>query len=324
MTHLTNDQCLGITGAVLASLSAIAAFYIVISGIKLRKTIRKTRNYNALFLVESVQFMAICDVILELLWVWIFVSMADPNNFGNWSVNLPNGICILRGLTIEYFEAASVSWNGLIAFNLFRILLFNTRLSQFIKEIEYYHLYVWLVALLMTIIPLFNFNNNWEVNTIGYGKVDNNGTYFECWINKSIFQLSFYIPAIFYFIVAFCLLIYVMYLRIGGVIPNLNMKLVYYTVVFVITWICLITERVYSIFNFKSSHSAPTLLLWLHHLAAASIGLGNALVWGASNMLENAKKSSTVGGAEYIDVDETLPTVTSTADSSVQRVHLLE
>lgn len=295
---IRKEQFLGFIGAILSLISVVAACYVLLSAIKLRKQISKLKdNYNSqsqhgrLFLIESVQCLALCDVVLESLWLWIFLSMSMPNKIGKLSDSLPNIGCIIRGFLMNLFDTAGMSWNGIIAFNVLRILIFKHRLNKLTTELKWYHIYVWSLSFTASIIPFFG---------DAYGKVDNDNAYFQCWINNTYYQLCFYIPAILYWLIALILMIYVIYLRIFNIIPKLNMKLIYFTAVFTFIWICMIIERVYSIFNIKHNNHVPVSLLWIHHIAAASIGLGNAIVWGTNPTFHNNEINSRMSQTELI------------------------
>ena len=66
------------------------------------------------------------------------------------------------------------------------------------------------------------------------------------------------------------------------------MKLTLYTLVFVGTWIFPVFLRLRLTFTDTAPES---FLVWFHHIGIASVGVGNALVWGFSKSLRQTKKS---------------------------------
>ena len=143
------------------------------------------------------------------------------------------------------------------------------------------------MAIIFSLVPVF-FN--------AYGHVDNNNMYYQCWINKRNVALMVDIPQILGLSVALVLVVYTVYLRIWSFIPSLTTKLVYFPIVFVGIWLIIISSRIHAFIN---HNEMPIGLLWCHHIACASIGLSDAIVWGAMDIGNSSDLDSDVNASLY-------------------------
>ena len=114
----------------------------------------------------------------------------------------------------------------------------------------------------------------------------------ECNQLSKMLQFVFYLPIMFYLIFALVLLIYILYIRIfERLIPNLSQRLVYFTIIFVVNWMCTVIGNMYDIIDStEADHTKrPLFLLWINRISIASIGIQNALVWATSDLLKQSR-----------------------------------
>ena len=318
---MSDVQIESVISTCLAVLSVISATYIAFSARKAETFIDLESSrlhgkslWDLKFLVQSIKWMAICDIIFEFLLAWMYSSVTISvlaSIDATWQ-------CTVKAIFLQYFSVASISWNFIIAIILLRVMIFGTSLAKFSNEIRCYHFYVWYVlhlslyiiyiiivlseykfifkyrgiALLMSAIPLCG-------NVYGYTRTYDGDNY-ECWISNELWQLCLFGPAIIYLLFSFCLLIYTIYVRIYNRVPNLSMKLIYYTLVFVLLWTFPIIDRMSIIIHDYQEHTYDytnteaiyvknktvfTRLFWVHNMCLASVGLGWYMIF--PNFLSN-------------------------------------
>ena len=224
---------------------------------------------RAWFLVHLVTMMSICDICFETLKLRDYLSFI----FNSVSKTVNKTDCIIEAFLNNFSGVAGMSWNCIMSVIFLRILISNqTDLKTFSNEIIYYHIYVWCISLLCSIIPLI-YN--------AYGFIDDmySGEY-ECWINKEYFGVNFYGIASIYMLISIFLLIYCVYIKYCSKndkkrITYLNNQLIYYTIVFIITWIFPTILRMKLIFeknnNAKANAGVAKYLFWLHHICNGSV-----------------------------------------------------
>lgn len=232
---------------------------------------------EAWFLVHLLLMMSICDIIFEGLKFRTYLNLADTEVAD--TINKTD--CFVEAFFTNIFNVASISWNFIILTILCRILWNrnNINLKQFSCELKYYHCYVWFCAFVSSIIPLFQ---------NAYGFVNNRyGSRYQCWISEQYeyYQLIFYFLISLYMIVSIVLLLYILYIKYcaatGIQISNLSKQLIWYTVIFVATWLFPAILRICVVFGINIS--VP--FWWVHHICITSVGIGNFAVWGTSDLL---------------------------------------
>lgn len=219
--------------------------------------------------------MALCDIVYQFFVAYSLLSLALPDIslyhiFGHSEV-----ICIGKGIVEQFFQIASVSWNFILSIILFQIMYFETELNKIDENMKYCHCYVWSISSICTLI-------NSLANEYVYQSPN-----MECWIKHSIFQFyTLYLIIIIYLIVAIVLLcywVYIMYYS-NEKIANLNKRIVYFTMVFVIVWIFPIINQLLLSIHYDINSPLFIVITWIHDIAVASVGLCNAIVWGRSNL----------------------------------------
>lgn len=289
-------QALGVITSLLCFASVLGAIYVMYSAIQIRKYIKSSsrlKHERPVFLTDYVFWMSCCDLFQQFYYGLALSSVGFDSNYNaNWD----DWICQTIAMIQQFCLVASATWNFLIAVCLLRILLGKIELYQFEKELKWHHLFVWSIALICCIIP-------WFGDTYGYvSNVEENYGFkqFQCWINHHETQLCLYAPIFIYVTFATFLLFVIIYRnRNDAFITNKKSKgkgkgrgtalrLSMFTVVFVVTWMCPFILRVRGIFSDKE---APAVLVWMHHIGFASIGLANAIIWGLSSSLKKQKMS---------------------------------
>ena len=142
-----------------------------------------------------------------------------------------------------------------------------------------------------------------------YGYVTNpNGPEFECWIKNSSYQLCLYIPVSIYLLFSICLMIYCIYAGYKKQLSTLHVRIICFTIVFVIVWIGPVIDRVYSVLQVhQTTPDIPQFIVWWHDIGLGSSGWTNALVWGTSNLWNELNLE--MDGNEYHNVENQAGTV---------------
>ena len=141
---------------------------------------------------------------------------------------------------------------------------------------KYYHLFVWLIAYIFCAIPLI-------FNAFGY--VNNkNGSEFECWIKKQDFRICLYGPVGVVLLFVIVLLLYCVYLVCVAKqrMTVLTVRIIYFTVAFVVVWVFPFLDRFYDIIH--RHDSKPIIFAYLHDIGLSSFGLFNAIIWSTSDL----------------------------------------
>ena len=234
--------------------------------------------------------MSCCDIVFCIIKTADYASVGYPSLFYGFVGNFPTKLCVARAFIEQFSAIAGISWNIILGIILFCRLYFETTLQFIALYTKYYHIFVWCIALITSSIPLI---------FKGYGYVndaDADGHNYECWINKSMLQLfSFELISGFCLFFAILLLLYCIYLRyiIKKQMKTLTIRIIYFTIVFVIVWLPPFIDRIYGIVNntnagstFNDTSSVSKVLAYLHNMSISSIGFLNALVWGTSDLWE--------------------------------------
>lgn len=153
------------------------------------------------------------------------------------------------------------------------------------------------ISLIATSIPFVGYIENVGIyGYIGEGDLDKHDDYhgYGCWIQASshVYELCLYGLVFLYLFVTILLLLYCIYIRRfakRASLPNLNMRIIYFSIVFVGTWIFPSIDRLY---YFSNNRHSPALR-WLHGISETSMGWATALVWATSDLwLTYRKKTS--------------------------------
>eukprot|EP01084_Bolivina_argentea_P190014 326651_1 len=281
-------QVLGVITTVLGATSVCGALYIIQGCIRIRQTFSKNSSNRPLFMINHVLWMSFCDVLQQ---GWISFSWLPVGFDGSWNANWPPIACKLTGTFAQYFLTASASWNFVIAICLMRMLR-ATPCYVLADELIYHHIFAWTVPLILCILPwihdAYGYTKNIELK---YGLHE-----FECWIHGGPYQLCLYAPAMIYVFIAFTLLIFTFFQQKAKKINNAStsLRLAAYTIIFVVTWTFPILLRLYGMITHLPP---PTFIVWAHHISIASIGIGNAMIWGTSQQKLKQNHGSKSGGS---------------------------
>ena len=242
----TDLNWFGVIASTIGLLSAIATSFMVISACCFSRSLTKLGDANlkqTKFFLDIIKCMSGCDFVYGVVMGSEYLSVASPSTFYHLNGGLSNGLCVFKAFVIQFCSMASVSWNFILGIVLLRSIskYFQAPLNVVGSHIMYYHIFVWSVALIATLIPLFS-------GVFGY--VNNiDGKEFECWIDVNIYQLYEYGPIGFFLFCAILLLLYCMFLHYCAHKPMtaLTKRIIYFTIVFVIVWIFPFIDRMYSI-----------------------------------------------------------------------------
>jgi len=158
-------------------------------------------------------------------------------------------------------------------------------MNKVAQQTPYHHVFVWVTALLCTIIPFCGNAYGYVANV----ESDQGFAKFECWIQGQISttcQLCLYAPAIIFILFAILLLFYAPWAWHKGII-NKPWRSCLYSIAFVVIWAFPAILRVRAMIF--TSDPAP-ILVWLHHLGLSTVGLFNALIWDISSRMPEKGK----------------------------------
>ena len=226
------------------------------------------------FLVQSIKYMSMCDIIFESIYFYQFLSQLIPsNNNPNhkfYPIDDNSALANILDVCGVYFIVASATWNFIISLCLFRLLIFQTELQQLNSQIKWFHCYVWIMSLISN-FAVFIYHITGMTSTK--------------WKKSPIFALEFinFVPILFYLLFALILLLYIIYIQtFEHIIPNLSRRLAYFTIIFVINWIFISTQAAISLF--ESNHQIKAINV-LGDMSRTSIGIQNAIIWATSHLL---------------------------------------
>eukprot|EP00823_Brevimastigomonas_motovehiculus_P007254 TRINITY_DN6265_c0_g1_i1.p1 TRINITY_DN6265_c0_g1~~TRINITY_DN6265_c0_g1_i1.p1 ORF type:complete len:371 (+),score=51.20 TRINITY_DN6265_c0_g1_i1:91-1203(+) len=258
------DQALFVIYIVVSALSLLGALFIVFSFLLLPSLRKKS-------IFQMVACMAFADLGLALK----FFLPALSGVLGTPDYDPPAAWCDYEGFSGQFFGLSSVSWYFTIALSAFLSLKYPLHFKTSQNIIYLYHLFVWGVSGITTII-------SWKM--AGYGP-SGDGT---CWIQTKheLYRLLFYVPLLFYMAFTFFLLIYIIRNRTVlsfGSPHNLVSRMIAFVLAFVVVWSVSAALHLYQvIFPSDSDSNFSHVVTGLHAIALAGQGFVNFVVWVSS------------------------------------------
>ncbi|ETO23962.1 hypothetical protein RFI_13197 [Reticulomyxa filosa] len=263
---------------------------------------------------------------VKVAYTWL--APATNSSFASgWS----KASCGTLGVFSQFFLVGSASWNFLIALCLMRIIM-RLWIDNLKEEIPFHHLFCWGTAFICTLPPLikghYGYTLNIELKYIKkktYTTIAKNNckgfTPFECWINEPHYQLCLYAPVMAFVKkkctyslkygkkkIRYFLRFYYYYLHSLELIKE-DFELLQWLVFFLFSGTFFITTLRHHNKTFASYFFTGTkidviysgiccnlaLSSYFAFTCLASIGMGNAIIWGTSEAIrEQQQKSSTI------------------------------
>eukprot|EP01125_Pyxidicula_operculata_P009417 TRINITY_DN3100_c2_g1_i1.p1 TRINITY_DN3100_c2_g1~~TRINITY_DN3100_c2_g1_i1.p1 ORF type:complete len:1070 (-),score=279.74 TRINITY_DN3100_c2_g1_i1:466-3675(-) len=254
--------------ASLAGLSLVASFLIFVS----YAGFKELRRHPSTLIF----YLSICDFFFALKYFLVsvvpgVVEAVKADGESNW-------LCMLEAGWSQFFGFASVSWNAIICVNLITSLV--SPFTNTLSREKFYHLYVWLFAVVTTVILI----------STSAQKDSGDGT---CWLNGSDERgwFIFIIFLISYQFFAVATLIFAG-IRIGNLSKagdykiRVLFRMTLYVLVFIIAWMGPIANKIYQLYTvFAEGSEGPNtasvaafFLSW-DSIGASSQGFANAIVW---------------------------------------------
>eukprot|EP01084_Bolivina_argentea_P136216 239903_1 len=277
---------------VISLVSICSSIYIIVSWRRLRKLKQND------ILHDYVAYMSVFDLLGISLRA---VYLSNPTFDLTFIADAPTVLCKILGGILQFADMCMVTWNFMIvAFILLPIIL-GQPMHKIIR-LKYVHfIFITVMVFVWVLIPAIN---------DGYGLTDNVATQyglskFDCWIEQSADYFCLFVPVSFYLIFSILTFIWTMLCKFKGdeTLSELQLQLIWYTAVFIITWTPPMITRTYGYFTDNTS----LVLTYLQTISYHSIGWANAVVW------YNYMKPLT-------DAIETLPLVGNESEQTNERI----
>ena len=142
-------------------------------------------------------WMSICDSLFSLWNLFIWFPKLFHFNFIDKSIIS----CKIFGIIEQFIMSSGVLWYLMVAWCLCSVL-FGSLSSNISGNTSYqnylywnrlkkiHHFFVWSIALICTLIPLYPFDEYGKYENVSRDDVDDNDT--ECWLKNQIYFISFY------------------------------------------------------------------------------------------------------------------------------------
>lgn len=271
----------------LALLSMLGSSGIILSYLFM-KTQRKHPFNLVAFLALSDFFFALRIVLISAWW-WDSQRLEQSE----W-------MCTLEGIWYQFFGMASISWNGVISFNL--IISLRYPFTNPAKYARVYHVFVTLMAVSTTVAVSF-------VNGLHSYGPSGDGT---CWISgdKNLWKLVFFVPLVIYWALALlsfavALLSY-RYLQLQANVArgSIILRMLMFSFIFIVCWSGSLAHRITQYFG----DTSWPFLYW-DVIGVSLQGFGNALVWITSPAFFQGFRRSVLDRLPLVRGIETIPLV---------------
>ena len=143
---------------------------------------------SPLLICHHIFWMSVCDAIFSF---WNICSWF-PKLFKLRLADSSSISCKIFGIIEQFIMSAGVAWYLMIAWCLCSVVFGFSSLSllNFNKTKKIHHFIVWLIALILTLIPLYPLDEYGPFANVERDDVMGNDT--ECWITNRLYFVAFY------------------------------------------------------------------------------------------------------------------------------------